>query len=98
MGELELHEYFDSLPPAEQDEIRRAVQRLERCSALDMGPLDHMPIKGHARCPSHIAKDLGRRQSGRKNGKMTVSSFRSPNKPITHHGDHPAPEILREPE
>jgi hypothetical protein len=48
MGEPELHEYFDSLPPAEQDEIRRAVQRLERCSALDIGPLDHMPIKGHA--------------------------------------------------
>jgi hypothetical protein len=48
-GEAGLMQYFDSLPPAEQAEIKYAVNRLLRCNALGIDrPLDHMPIKGHA--------------------------------------------------
>jgi hypothetical protein len=44
---LEQQAYFHTLPPAEQDEIRRAVQRLERCNELDVGDVKFMSIKGH---------------------------------------------------
>jgi hypothetical protein len=47
-GELGLKELFESMPPNEQAEIRRAVDRLMRCNALGIDELTSWtPIKGH---------------------------------------------------
>jgi hypothetical protein len=50
MGELELQEYIDSLSlsPEEQSEVRAVVDGLVRCNELGIGPVDHMPVKGHS--------------------------------------------------
>jgi hypothetical protein len=47
-GELGLIELLESMPPAEQAEVRRAVDRLVRCNVLGIDQLTAWtPIKGH---------------------------------------------------
>lgn len=47
-GELGLKELFKSMPPNEQAEVRRAVDRLVRCNVLGIDQLTTWtPIKGH---------------------------------------------------
>jgi hypothetical protein len=47
-GELGLKEYFESLPPNEQAEVRRVVDGIMRCNTLGVSQLTAWtPIKGH---------------------------------------------------
>jgi hypothetical protein len=47
-GELGLKEMLESMPPNEQAEVRRAVDRLVRCNVLGIDQLTAWtPIKGH---------------------------------------------------
>jgi hypothetical protein len=48
MGELELHEDFDTWPYEEREDFYRVISRLEYCNELGIGSLSDMQVQGHA--------------------------------------------------